>query len=122
MKIKIIITLVLAACLAIIISFLLYTDRVMVQLPVLIQKKPKITFVLGDASFRKTPSDAWEVAIVGQALEPGCEVKTEINSQMDIRFHGDMAIRVSENSRLRLDDLTVRKILLKLNSGYHDII
>lgn len=115
MKKKIIFLLVLIAGIAI--SFLLYTDIVMVQLPVLIQKNPKITFVLGNASYRKTPSEQWEIAIVGQVLKPGYEVKTEKNSQMDIRFHGDMAIRVSENSTMRIDDMSVRNVLLKLNSG-----
>ncbi len=115
MKKKIIFLLLLIAGIAI--SFLLYTDIVMIQLPVLIQKNPKITFVLGNASYRKTPSDKWEQAIVGQSLKFGYEVKTEKNSQMDIRFHGDMAIRVSESSTMRIDDMSVRKIMLKLNSG-----
>ncbi len=99
------------------ISFILYTDIAMVQLPVLIQKNPKITFVLGNATYRKSPSEQWEIAIVGQTLSLGYEVKTENNSHMDIRFHGDMAIRVSENSMMRIDEMSVRKILLKLNSG-----
>ncbi|HOT43352.1 MAG TPA: OmpA family protein [Spirochaetota bacterium] len=99
------------------VSFLLYTDMMMVQLPVLIQKNPKITFVLGNASYRKTPSDQWEQAIVGQTLKPGYEVKTEKNSQMDICFHGNMAVRVSENSMMRIDDMSVRKVMLKLNNG-----
>jgi outer membrane protein OmpA-like peptidoglycan-associated protein len=115
MKKKIIFLLLLIAGIAI--GFLLYTDRVMVQLPVLIQKNPKITFVLGDASYRRSPSEKWEIAIVGQVLKPGYEIKTEKNSQVDIRFHGDMAIRVSEKSIMRIDDISVRKIQLKLNSG-----
>ncbi len=114
---KLIVILILLSIAGLGIGFILYTDIAMVQLPVLIQKNPKITFVLGNASYRKSPSEKWEIAIVGQTLGLGYEVKTENNSHMDIRFHGDMAIRVSENSMMRIDEMSVRKILLKLNSG-----
>ena len=51
----------------------------------------------------------WDQAIVGQALKPGYEVKTEPDSQMDIRFHDDMAVRVSDNSIVKIDALTVQE-------------
>lgn len=115
MKKKIFLLVIIIA--GILTSFLLYTDVLMVQLPVLIQKDPKITFVIGDASYRKSASEPWSLAIVGQNLKSGYEVKTGNNSQMDIRFHGDMAIRISANSTMRIDDMSVRKIMLKVNRG-----
>jgi outer membrane protein OmpA-like peptidoglycan-associated protein len=53
----------------------------------------------------------------GKALKLGYEVKTGNNSQMDIRFHNDMAIRVSENSIVRIDNLTVKNVLLDMKGG-----
>jgi len=103
--------------LALFTGYLLFTDTIMVQLPVLVHKNPKTTFVFGDASFRKTPADKWEALIVGQELQNGYEVKTGSNSQVDIRFHGSMAIRISENTIIQLDDMTVRKMLLAINRG-----
>lgn len=117
MKKKIFVFLAILIPLGLFISFLLYTDIMMVQLPVLVQKNPKITFVIGDATYRKTSSDNWELAIVGQELKYGSEVKTGEKSEVDIRFHGNTAVRISENSVMRIDDISVRKILINLNRG-----
>lgn len=117
MKKIIIIALLIIIPLALCISFLLYTDTMIVQLPVLVKKNPKTTFVFGSALFRKSPSDAWEILIVGQELKNGYEVKTENNSQVDIRFHGSMAIKISENTSIKLDDMTVKQMLLMINRG-----
>lgn len=117
MKKKLIIFCAIIIPLGLFISFLLYTDIMMVQLPVLVQKNPKITFVIGDATYRKTSSDKWEIAIVGQELKYGSEVKTGKNSEVDIRFQGNTAVRISENSVMRIDDMSIRKILITLNQG-----
>ena len=99
------------------ITILLYTEKVMVQLPVLYQKDARITFIIGNAWFRTSGYAEWEQAIVGQALKPGYEVKTDADSQMDIRFHDEMAVRVSDNSTLRIDALTVRNLGLYIDRG-----
>lgn len=117
MKKKLIVFLALIIPLGIFISFLLYTDIMMVQPPVLVQKNPKITFVIGDAAFRQSSSEDWEIAIVGQELKYGSEVKTGKNSEMDIRFQGNTAVRISENSVMCIDDMSIRKVLINLNSG-----
>lgn len=117
MKKVIIIALLIVIPLALCISFLLFTERMMVQLPVLVQQNPKATFVMGNVSFKAAPSDKWEILIVGTDLNNGVEIKTEKNSQVDIRFHGSMAIRITENTRVRLDDMTVKKMLLAIDRG-----
>jgi outer membrane protein OmpA-like peptidoglycan-associated protein len=116
-KAIIIISLILVITMGLFIGYLLFTDKMMIQLPVLVQKNPKITFVFGNAWYKKTPSDRWEILIVGQELKNGYEVKTDKNSQIDIRFHGSMAIRVSEETTIQLDDMTVKKMLLLINRG-----
>lgn len=117
MKIKLAISFIIITVIILTISFLIYTDRVMVRAPVMVQKSPKITFIIGNAWHRAPGSDKWEVAIVGQVLTYGYDVKTGVNSQLDIRFHNSMAIRVSQNSILRLEDLSVRKAHIKLLQG-----
>jgi outer membrane protein OmpA-like peptidoglycan-associated protein len=96
---------------------LLYTEKAMVQLPVLYQKDARITFIIGNAWFRTSGYAEWEQAIVGQALKAGCEVKTGADSQMDIRFHDEMAVRVSDNSVVRLDALTVKNLNIYIDQG-----
>jgi outer membrane protein OmpA-like peptidoglycan-associated protein len=98
------------------ITYLLLTEMVMVQLPVLYQKDPRITFVIGNAWYR-APGASWEQAIVGQALKPGYEVKTGPDSQMDIRFHDEMAVRVSDNSVVKIEGQTVRNLRLQIDRG-----
>ncbi len=117
MKIKITLSLILIFAVTLSVSFLLYTDRIMIRIPLMVQQNPKITFVIGNAWYRKSASDKWEVAIVGQTLNYGYEIKTGDNTQMDVRFHNSMAVRLSENSILRLDDISVRKTHLQLNKG-----
>lgn len=116
-KIVIILVIVFVMLAGLGIGFLIYSERMMIQMPVLVQKNPKITFVIGNAWHRSSSSDKWEVAIVGQTLHLGSEVKTEANSQMDIRFHEEMAIHLSEKSFMRLDDMTVKKVTMQLNEG-----
>lgn len=117
MKIKLTIILIITSVIVLAVSFLIYTDRIMVRTPLMVQQNPKITFIIGNAWHRTPGTDRWEIAIVGQVLEYGYEVKTGENSQMDIRFHNSMAIRVSENSILRLEDSSVRKAHMKLLRG-----
>ena len=99
------------------ITYLLYTEKVMVQLPVMYQKDARITFVIGNAWFRTSGYAEWEQAIVGQALKPGYEVKTDADSQMDIRFHDEMAVRVSDNTVVKIDSLTVRNLSIAIDKG-----
>src|SRR4030042_4898164 len=117
MKKNILIVLLLFILMGLFISFLLYTNKILVQPPVLIHQNPRITFILGNASYRKAGADRWEMAIVGHTLKYGYEVKTNANSEVDIRFHDDMAVRVSENSILKIDDISLRKVLIELESG-----
>ncbi len=117
MKLKLTIVLITITVVVLAISFLMYTDRIMIRTPLMVQQNPKITFIIGNAWHRSPGSDRWEVAIVGQVLTYGYEVKTGENSQMDIRFHNSMAIRVSQNSILRLEDSSVRKAYMKLLQG-----
>ncbi len=99
------------------IAYLLFTEKILVQLPVMYQKDASITFIIGNAWFRPSGYAEWQQAIVGQALKPGYEVKTDADSQMDIRFHDEMAVRVSDNSVIKIDALTVRNLSIHIDKG-----
>ena len=112
-----IIILILVAGTTLLIGYMMYSDKLLVRMPALMQENPIITFVIGDANYREDKDSKWQQSIVGTELEKGFEVKTEKNSIVDIRFHDQMAIRLSEKSSLKLDDLTVRKIGLNVENG-----
>lgn len=98
-------------------SYFLITDRVLVRSPMLVQVNPKITFIVGEAFYREKENQDWKIAIVGQTLGRGYEVRLDPGARMDIRFHEDTAIRLNENSRMTIDDLTIRKMKIRLEEG-----
>lgn len=99
------------------IAYLLITDYILIRYPVLVQTNPKITFIIGDAYYREDPKAQWKVAVVGQTLYKGYEIKTDPDSRIDIRFHDNTAIQLSGNSEMSIDSLTVRKLGLNIHSG-----
>lgn len=99
------------------VAYLLITDYILIRYPVLVQTNPKITFIIGDAYYREDPKAQWKVAVVGQTLYKGYEVKTDPDSRIDIRFHDNTAIQLSGNSEMSIDSLTVRKLGLNIHSG-----
>ncbi|HOJ29726.1 MAG TPA: OmpA family protein [Spirochaetota bacterium] len=99
------------------IAYLLLTDYILIRYPVLVQTNPKITFIIGDAYFRESPKAQWKVAVVGQTLYKGYEIKTDPDSRMDIRLHDNTAIQLSGNSEISIDSLTVKKLSLNIHAG-----
>lgn len=116
-KVKLILALVLLLALSVPAAYMLITEKMLLRFPALIQENPRITFVIGKAYFRKNEQDGWTHAIVGTKLYNSYEIKTEKNSIMDIRFHDTMAIRLQENSTLKIDDLNAKKIFLNVRQG-----
>mgnify|MGYP006284122069 CR=1 FL=1 len=99
------------------VSYMLITDYILVRPPMLVQVSPKVTFITGDAFFREDGGEQWQMAIVGQTLEDGYQVKTSAGARMDIRFHDNTAIRLNENSKMTIDYLSIRKMVLHINNG-----
>ncbi|MCX8124443.1 MAG: OmpA family protein [Spirochaetes bacterium] len=99
------------------ISYLLITDYILIRYPVLVQTNPKITFIIGDAYYREDAHAQWKVAVVGQTLYRGYEIKTEQDSRMDIRFHDNTAIQLAPNSHMSIDSLTVKKLGIQIQAG-----
>jgi len=99
------------------IGFLLYTEKILIRLPVIVQKKPKITFIVGNAFYRDCRGGGWYPIIVGTELEENFEVRTEKKSTIDLLFHDSMALRIPQNSKLKIDYLSVKKLNLNLKKG-----
>jgi len=116
---KIIIYIVLALVLIglLFTGYLWFSEQMLVRLPVLVQEDPKITFVMGNSFYKNSENAKWELAIVGTKLKMNSSVKTDKDSLMDIRFHDNMAIRITENSILKIDDHTIKKLTLYVQKG-----
>ncbi len=98
-------------------GYMLLTDRMMVRLPVLVHEDPKITFVTGKVHYREDGNDKWKIAIVGEKLSMGDEIRTGKDSLIDIRFTSAMAIRLTSDSLVKLDSLTIKNMLLNVKKG-----
>ncbi len=98
-------------------AYLMLTDKMMVRLPVLVHEDPKVTFVTGKVHYREEGSEKWNIAIVGEKLKMGEEIRTGENSLIDLRFTSAMAIRITSNSLVSLDSLTIKNMLLKVKKG-----
>ncbi|MFW5710154.1 MAG: OmpA family protein [Bacteroidota bacterium] len=98
-------------------AYFLITDYILVRSPMLVQVNPKITFITGDAMFRENTEQEWQMAIVGQSLDDGYQVKTEPDARMDIRFHENTAIRLNESTQMTIDYLSIRKMVLNVENG-----
>jgi outer membrane protein OmpA-like peptidoglycan-associated protein len=116
-KIIIIVILVILIAAGAFVGYMHSSGKMMFQAPVLVQKNAKITFLLGKGYYNRTSPARWEQAIVGNELEKGYEVKTEANSLMDIRFHDDTAVKLSGNTHVKIEELTVRTMALGLQGG-----
>jgi len=99
------------------ISYLIITEYILIRFPVLVQTNPKITFIIGNSYFREDEKAQWKIAVVGQTLYKGYWVKTDPDSRMDIRFHDNTAIQLSESSEMAIDSLTVKKLGLQIHTG-----
>ncbi|MCU0846440.1 MAG: OmpA family protein [Spirochaetes bacterium] len=116
-KIIFIMVLLFSLIIAGVTGYFLYVEKMLIRLPVLVQKDAKITFVIGGVTYRETKESSWQQAIVGFVLKKGYEIKTDKNSIADLRFNDGFAIRISENSIFKIDHLTVRKVLLNVEKG-----
>ena len=97
--------------------FLVKTDRILLRAPVLFQEEPLVTYVVGKAKFKQHNDEPLQDLIVGTRLKQGAFIQTEKNSLVDIRLHRNTALRVAAETTLRIDYLSIRKLLLKVEGG-----
>ena len=109
--------LILVLASAVFTAYLVKSDTILLRNPVLIQKDAVITWALGEVHYRVSEAGEWQNAIVGNHLKMGYEIKTGKASLTDIRLHSNTAIRLTENSCLKLDYVSVRKLIVNIQEG-----
>ncbi len=109
--------LIFIAVSALIITFMVKTDRILLRAPVLFQESPLVTYVVGKAEFKQLTDEPWRELIVGTRLKMGAEIKTGKKSLVDIRLHRNTAMRIAAETNIRLDYLSIRKVLINIENG-----
>lgn len=101
------------------ITFLIFTEKILIRTPVMVQPTPRITFFAGNVKYRENVAEEslWQEVRIGLKLKEGNELKTGRNSFLDIRFNEQTAIRITSYSTLLLDKSTIKEMVLNLEKG-----
>ena len=116
-KYAIISTMIILLLAVMTVLFLVKTDRILLRAPVLFQEEPLVTYVVGKAKFRQQSDEPMQDLIVGTRLKQGALVTTEKISLVDLRLHRNTALRIAAETTLRIDFLSIRKLLINIESG-----
>ncbi|MBI9108604.1 MAG: OmpA family protein [Spirochaetales bacterium] len=92
-------------------------EMLIVRSPLLFRQTPIITFVEGECFYRENDNSDWLEAEAGSKIKLGFQVKTQRSSKIDIRLHKDTVVRITENSLLTINDLTLKTLSLNLEKG-----
>lgn len=101
----------------VVIAALQSKDFLIVRSPLLIRETPLVTFVEGDCFHRDNPEGEWIEAKVGDKILRGYQIRTQRSAKVDIRLYKDTVVRITEDSLLTLDELTLKKLTLNLAEG-----
>jgi outer membrane protein OmpA-like peptidoglycan-associated protein len=93
------------------------SEMLLVRSPFLFRQTPIVTFVEGECYSRETPDAEWVEIKVGDKIRLGYQVKSQRAGEIDIRLYKDTVVRITENSLLTIDDLTLKTLTLKLEEG-----
>ncbi|PKL35131.1 MAG: hypothetical protein CVV44_23195 [Spirochaetae bacterium HGW-Spirochaetae-1] len=93
------------------------SEKIIIRTPIVIQQDIVVTYVIGKVKYKSMAENDWHNCIVGTTLEEGSEIKTGKLSLADIRLHNDTAIRINENSQMKIDQVSVKNLLIKMEKG-----
>jgi len=93
------------------------SEKIIIRTPIVIQQDIVVTYVIGKVKFKSISGNDWQNCIVGTTLEEGTEIKTGKASLADIRLHHDTAIRINENTQMKIDQVSVKNLLIKMERG-----
>lgn len=85
--------------------------------PVILRENPTVTYSVGEAEYLRENSSKWKAIEIGLVLKEGTSIRTGFDGIVDIRFSNGTAMRITEDSILNLDDVSLRTINVNLNKG-----
>ncbi len=98
-------------------AFMVREDTVGFRSPVIVRKNPVVTYTVGTAGYMKKNSSSWKEIEIGAVLGEGGSVKTGDDGIIDIRFTDGTAMRITENSFLSIDDISLTTVAVGLKKG-----
>ena len=92
-------------------------DRILMRSPILVMNNALITFVSGEANFKKEGDNNWNKAAKDIVLKGGSELKTGKKGKIDLTLNDGTAIRIKENAHFVINEINMQKVKIKLNKG-----
>ncbi len=85
--------------------------------PVVVRENPTVTYTIGEAEYLRKNASKWKEVEIGAVLKEGGAVRTGPDGIIDIRFTDGTAVRITEDSFLSLDDVSLTTVAVGLKKG-----
>lgn len=96
--------------------YLISKDAMLIRNPLVLQQRALITYATEDC-FYLGPDDEWLPAEIGQKINMGDTVKTLELGEMDIRFSDNTLMRLDKNTVLNITHNTLKNLSVDLEEG-----
>ncbi len=85
--------------------------------PVIVRENPTVTYAMGKAEYSGKNSSEWYKIEIGSVLKEGESVRTGSDGFIDLKFSNGTVMRITEDSFLSLDDISLSTIDVNLRKG-----
>ncbi len=116
-RLLIALTAVLVGAGAVAVYLLIDNDVVVIRNPVVVRERPTVTFVMGTGERRRAGEDGWKAVEASATLRAGDTLRTGPGSAIDMRFGGGTLVRMSENAVLRINENSLRRMVIHTEHG-----
>lgn len=117
-KLIIIISLSLLVLLLVGLSYLMISkDAMLIRNPVIVQQNAMVTYYYGECQFRESDDLEWKPLEIGQKIKIGFSLETGDNGEIDIRFSDNTLMKMDNNTLLKISENTLKKLSVDLMEG-----
>lgn len=97
--------------------FLISKDAMLIRNPVIVQQNPLITYSIGESYYKSSDDKEWLPVEIGQKIKIGFVLKTLDDGEIDIRFSENTLMKMDNNTVLKISDNTLKNLSVDINEG-----
>ncbi len=92
-------------------------DAMLIRNPVIVQQNAMITYYYGECQFRESDDLEWQPLEIGQKIKIGFSLETGNNGEIDIRFSDNTLMKMDNNTILKISENTLKNLSVDLMEG-----